>query len=91
MFRDRLKAGLKTQRGALKTTAGQLGTAIDVVTAIPGSVSKVRNAPRRHRGWIVFREIFRAAGRVALGPAWQAVEVVGAGARRLNHNIKAKK
>lgn len=91
MFRDRLKSSLKVQKAALKTPLGQLGTALDVATAIPGSVSKVRNAPRRHRGWVIFREIFRTAGRIALGPAWQAVEVVGAGARRVVHDTKAKK
>ena len=91
VFRDRLKAGLKNQKVALKTTAGQVGTALDVATAIPGSISKVRAAPRRHRGFVFFRELVRTAGRIALGPAWGAVEVVGAGARRITHDIKAKK
>jgi hypothetical protein len=37
---------------------------------LPSAVSKVKNAPKKHRAPVAAREALRIAGYVKLGPAW---------------------
>jgi len=91
LFRDRLREQLKKNKAILGTPEGKLAAAATLIEAIPGSIAKVRASPRRHRGWLIIRELLRNTGRVMLPAAWPAVEMIGAKARRVVHDAKRKK
>lgn len=91
LFRDRLREQLAKGKSILGTTEGKAAAAAVLMKEVPVSIERIRAAPRRHRGWMVFRELLRSTGRVLLPAAWPAVEMIGAGARRAVHNAKRKR
>jgi len=60
----------------LLTKPGKVGAALGALTGLPAAVSKVRNAPKKHRPLIALRELGRLFLRFKFGPAAAAAEAL---------------